>query len=62
MTFVFVTICCRNDPHTKKYPHFPVIIWEMGGIYLVASGDRDQVVKTTEIDSGQLVYNVSIQY
>ena len=30
--------------------------------YLVASGDRNQVVKTTEIDSGQLVYNVSIQY
>lgn len=62
MTFVFVTICCRNDPHTKSIPIFQLLAGKWGGIYLVVSGDRDQVVKTTEIDSGQLVYNVSIQY
>lgn len=62
MTFVFVTICCRNDPHTKSILIFQLLSGKWGGIYLVASGDRDQVVKTTEIDSGQLVYNVSIQY
>lgn len=61
MTFVFVTICCRNDAHTKSIPIFQLLGGKWG-IYLVASGDCNQVVKTTEIDSGQLVYNVSIQY
>ena len=34
MTFVSATISCRNNPHTKSIPHFPVISWGMG-VYIL---------------------------